>query len=396
MTDAQSGYLFLADISGYTSYLNESELEHARDTLTDLLELLIDHAKPPLTISKLEGDAVFSYTLGDDSFQDGQAMVELIENTYVAFRRAIELMVMNNTCRCAACANVSMLDLKFFVHHGIFVKQDFGRQVELVGTDVNLIHRLMKNNVKRETGFAAYTLYTEAAVRQLGIEAMTETMRSHDEFLDDLGNVRLWVHDMHPVWEERREEDHVDFEPMVTAAVDIALPPEVVWSYLRRPEYRSVIVGADRVALDNRQAGRIGPEGQFQCFHGDHVLRQVIVEWTPFERIVSQDTDTMPLMNKLTWKNEYMLVPKQSGTHLTISLGDFEGSRLVRKLVTTFLSRGAGQIEDNLREFAAMAEADWADQHARVGDLTAPELTSESIRDAAASSLNGLRTLLRD
>lgn len=37
MTDTQSGFLLLADISGYTAFLNESELKHARDTLTDLL-----------------------------------------------------------------------------------------------------------------------------------------------------------------------------------------------------------------------------------------------------------------------------------------------------------------------------------------------------------------------
>lgn len=66
MTDVQSGYLLLADISGYTAFLSESELEHARDTLTDLLGLLIDHARPPLVISKLEGDAVFSYTWGEE------------------------------------------------------------------------------------------------------------------------------------------------------------------------------------------------------------------------------------------------------------------------------------------------------------------------------------------
>jgi uncharacterized protein YndB with AHSA1/START domain len=217
---------------------------------------------------------------------------------------------------------------------------------------------------------------------------MTETMTSHDESLDDLGNVRMWVQDMHAVWEQRREEHHVDFEPLVTVAVDVALSPEVVWSYLRQPDFRSVIVGADRVSAENRKRGRMGPEGEFQCFHGDHVLRQIIVEWTPFERIVSSDTDTTPLMNKLTWKNEYRLVPSHSGTHLTISLGDFEGSWLVRKTIPRLLSRGASQVEDNLREFAAMAEADWADQHASVADVPAPELTSESIRAAAAGSLN--------
>lgn len=98
ITDAQSDYLLLADISGYMAFLSDSELEHARDTLTDLLGLLIDHAKPPLVLSKLEGDAVFSYTGGQKSFKDGQILVEL--------------MVVNNICQCAACANVSKLDLR--------------------------------------------------------------------------------------------------------------------------------------------------------------------------------------------------------------------------------------------------------------------------------------------
>lgn len=386
MTEAQSGCLLLADISGYTTFLNESELEHARDTLSDLLGLMIDHTKPPLVISKLEGDAVFSFTWGSEPFKDGQALVELIEDTYVAFRRAIELMVMNNTCQCAACANVSNLDLKFFVHHGRFVQQDLGRQVELVGTDVNLVHRLMKNRVKERTGISAYTLYTEAAVRGLGIEGITETMTAQVEAVDQLGEVRLWVQDMHPVWDRRRDEHAVVFEPAMGAAVDIALPPEVVWGYLRQPSFRGLIQGG-RVVADTNKAGRMGPESQFQCYHGKNVLTQRIVEWTPFERIVSQDTDSMPLMNKLTWNNEYRLVPTESGTRLTISMGHFEGSWLARKSITRLLSKGFSQFAGRIHAFAAAAEADWAEHQAAADAAPTIVLTPESIRAAAGSSL---------
>ena len=54
----QHGYLVLADISGYTSYLAGVELTHARDILTELLQLIVEHFKPLLFIVKLEGDAV--------------------------------------------------------------------------------------------------------------------------------------------------------------------------------------------------------------------------------------------------------------------------------------------------------------------------------------------------
>jgi hypothetical protein len=67
MAKTQDGYLLIADISGYTLYLSKSELEHAQEILTALLELLVDHTRPPLVISRLAGDAVISYGLRSTS-----------------------------------------------------------------------------------------------------------------------------------------------------------------------------------------------------------------------------------------------------------------------------------------------------------------------------------------
>src|SRR5690349_8283424 len=111
------GYFLIADISGYTQYLTASELDHAQKTLTALLNLLINHTKPPLIISRLAGDAVISYGLRE-GFLLGQTFVEMLEDTYVSFRRAIDLMVRNTNCPCNACRNIGSLDLKFFVHYG--------------------------------------------------------------------------------------------------------------------------------------------------------------------------------------------------------------------------------------------------------------------------------------
>ena len=85
----QRGFIVIADITGYTTYLNESELEHAQGTLTELLRLLIDHTKSPLIISRLEGDAVISYGF-EAGFVSGQTLLEILESTYVDFRKAIE------------------------------------------------------------------------------------------------------------------------------------------------------------------------------------------------------------------------------------------------------------------------------------------------------------------
>src|SRR5512134_884988 len=136
MSETQEGYLLIVDITGYTQYLSASELEHAQETLTVLLKLLVEHTRPPLVISRLEGDAVISYGLHLNFFQ-GQTFIEVVEDIYVSFCKAIERMVLNNTCRCNACANIANLDLKFFIHYGAFALQRIRDREELVGSDVN-------------------------------------------------------------------------------------------------------------------------------------------------------------------------------------------------------------------------------------------------------------------
>ena len=98
----QHGFLIISDINVYSTYLKDSELEHARDSLTSLLKLVIAETRSPLTISKLEGDAVFSYA-PKGGFLSGQTLLEIIESSYAAFRRALELMVLNTSCTCNAC-----------------------------------------------------------------------------------------------------------------------------------------------------------------------------------------------------------------------------------------------------------------------------------------------------
>lgn len=85
-----SGVLLIADITGYTVYLRDSELEHAHGVLSDLISVLVAGTRPPLTVSNLQGDAVFSY--GIEVAVGGQTFVEMVESTYVAFRRALDEM----------------------------------------------------------------------------------------------------------------------------------------------------------------------------------------------------------------------------------------------------------------------------------------------------------------
>jgi len=230
MPHSQDGYLLIADITGYTAFLRESELDHAKDSLRVLLDLLIEQTIPPQVISRLEGDAVISYA-PEGSFQDGQTLVEMIEGTYVEFRRALDLMVLNTSCTCLACRNISNLDLKFFVHYGRFALEPLPQYTELIGTDVNLIHRLTKNSVRKDIGYHAYVLYTRAALEHLGIPELFDELTPHTESYEHIGEVKVYLLDMHPIWETMKHRYHTVVEPEEAVYVlteEYPLPPALL------------------------------------------------------------------------------------------------------------------------------------------------------------------------
>lgn len=360
MSQTQSGFLLVADITGYTMFLSESELEHAQEILSTLMELLIEHTRPPLLVSSLEGDAVMSYALRGTDLR-GQTFVEMVENTYVAFRQAIEIMVLNNTCQCNACANVANLDLKFFMHYGAFTIQRLSGHDQLVGSDVNLLHRLLKNHVIEQTGIRAYTLYTEAALEKLGLEGMRETMVPHRESYEHLEEVEVWVQDMHPVWQAKQDDVRVTIPPervVVDVSVDIDMAPYELWDFMSRPEYRALAMNAERQEIVNARHGRIAPGTEFHCYHGgNRESNQVILVWHPFEQMTTQDTTPVP---KTTVLVNVLYTPTETGTRMTFQFSRSTGPWWGRIICDFVLARLSASFGNALLAFKERVESDLA------------------------------------
>jgi hypothetical protein len=331
MQQSQDGYLIIADITGYTAFLSESELDHAKDSLRDLLDLLIEHTIPPQVISRLEGDAVISYA-PEGSFQDGQTLVELIEGTYVEFRRALDLMVLNTSCNCLACRNIGNLDLKFFVHYGRFALEPLPAYTELIGTDVNLIHRLTKNSVTKDLGYHAYVLYTQAALENLGIPELFDQLTPHVESYEHIGEVKVFLLDMHPVWETRKHRYHtVESEQAVyVLEEEFPIAPALLWEYFTKPEYRAIVLGSDSQRIEEIKEGRITDGSVYICAHGKNKIEQTIVDWHPFE----QYTVKTPVPGGGFNYTTTCLTPDEAGTKATLYFGKTqEGPSLIRGLM---------------------------------------------------------------
>jgi hypothetical protein len=355
----QQGFLIISDITGYSKYLHESELEHARDSLTSLLNLLIKHTQSPLILSKLEGDAVFS-SAPAGGFLQGQSLLDMIESTYASFRKALDLMVLNTTCACKACRNLPNLDLKFFVHYGSYMTQKLGGFTELVGNDVNLVHRLAKNHIKEETGCKAYAAFTQAVMDALGLADFQNSLTPHRESFADVGEVQMYVYDMHQVWE--RLKDRVRIEVRSEAAVvikhEFPVPPSLLWEYLTKLEYRTILLGASKLELRNQKQGRTGIDSAFYCYHGDMETEQLILDWSPFEQFTTDDANPWGLTTRITCKLE----PTQAGTRLIMLMGKPRGTRL-RVMVFSLIAKlvFVPQMGKSAEQLAQRIQQDLAD-----------------------------------
>ena len=197
----QTGYLVLADISGYTSFVAQTEIEHADMALSFLLETIVEKISGLLTIGQLEGDAVFAY-IEESKLEEAKYLIELIDQTYLAFREKALALYSQATCPCKACRALPTLDLKFMVHHGEFLIQQVAGTKHLLGTDVNLIHRLAKNHVSESTGWKGYAMFTDQVVERM--QYSKDNFFKQSESYEHLGDIDTYCMDMHVRYDDMK------------------------------------------------------------------------------------------------------------------------------------------------------------------------------------------------
>lgn len=165
----ESACLVIADISGYTGYLAGVELDHAQDILADLMGTIVSALRPGFRLAKLEGDAVFVYSPTADGMPHGDAVLACMVQCYAGFRTRLAEAQSLWQCTCDACARVTALDLKFVIHAGPFVIHTMGGNPELIGAEVVMVHRLLKNHATDLVGTRPYALITDAAAELLDV-----------------------------------------------------------------------------------------------------------------------------------------------------------------------------------------------------------------------------------
>jgi uncharacterized protein YndB with AHSA1/START domain len=215
------------------------------------------------------------------------------------------------------------LNLKFVAHVGPVVRQKVFGMEELVGADVIVVHRLLKNTVVESTGIEAYALFTDACVTQMGVDAEALGLRRHHEAYDVIGEVDVWVEDLEQRWLEEDARARVYVEPgnaLLATSYEVAAPPPVVWEYMTTPGRRlEWSVGVTDVIQD-APGNRRGVGATNHCMHGKDAIIEEVLDWRPFDYWTLRSTMQTP-GGPVKLLSTTELTPTATGTRVDYRFG---------------------------------------------------------------------------
>jgi len=345
---AKKGFFILTDISGYTEFLTKSELDHAQDALQGLFDAQLAHIKHPFLISGFRGDAIFMY-VPETNICASQTMLESLENLYFVFADTLRQMIFNTTCTCRACKNMSKLDLKMVIHYGEYVIQKLGDREELLGADVIVPHRMLKNHVIEQTGIESYALFSEAAAETLKLSELAYPLVPHVEAYEYIGEVKMQVLDLRKVWQREQDRKRVVVTPeeaWITLGYDTPYPAVVVWEYLTNRALEKIYLEYDFVERTDALGGRTQQDTTYHCAHGETHYFNTILDWKPFEYLTIRQQVSLGLETIQTRK----VAPTENGSRLLfyIEKPKTNATEEIRQLLTDFINDAGGKFMKQL------------------------------------------------
>ena len=345
----QEGALVLADISGYSKFIAQTEVDHSWSILHELLDTMVRSMQGRMDVAQVEGDAILFVT-GLSTTE----VIQSVDSTFVAFHRRLRAMQAVTTCPCAACATIGILKLKFVVHHGRFSRQRLGTVEQLHGADVIVAHRLLKNRVPSKE----YLLVTDAVLERLPAE-MTQAFTPHAEE-SDVGPISGGYREMGPVWALARSSERQRVTPeeaIVNSEVTVDAPRELVYRLMLRPAIMQRYLFSDDVdKVDGARGEDLGSE--FHCHHGGAMvnMRVVSLEKERELTLIADQPTTMYITTRLTGDGSART--RVARSFLWEQPTNPEVASAVREMMQATVAAGEAAIKEVFEEQAAAKTPD--------------------------------------
>ncbi|WP_422351495.1 DUF2652 domain-containing protein [Flagellimonas sp.] len=334
--------LFIPDISGYTKFIQTTEIEHSQHVISELLEVLVNANTQDLKLAEIEGDALFFYKENEVPSQEN--LLAQIESMFTAFYSHLKMLEKNRVCPCNACATAPNLQLKIIAHSGHLQHIEVQGTRKPFGEQVIEAHRLLKNSVDSDN----YTLIS----RKLALDIMLSPYYSSKMFRFRQGSDIYDEKEVEYIYslidpKELKLRSFVqpkmlrfDEPPQVIVEQDFPVPAEEVMenitNYALRHNWQQ---GVDKLEYNEHEVTRLGSE--HTCvINGKHLdFITISKETDPGNLIYGELTHNHPLFDD--FYQFYIFSPKPDGSsHLKVEFY-WESKSLIKRTLGFFLGKKA-------------------------------------------------------
>ncbi|MFN3403241.1 MAG: DUF2652 domain-containing protein [Cytophagaceae bacterium] len=182
--NARPALIFIPDISGFTRFLRNNKISQSRKYVHELLEVIVDSNVLNMKVAEILGDAVLFYTLGTPP---SITKIETqAKKTFLDFHHSLKKLQQENP----ELNGSEDLSLKIICHFGCISTTEVKGIIKLLGTDIILAHRLLKNNIKDKEYLLMTKQYMETQNEKLVNQSFKwGQLKSGKKKYDYIGNV---------------------------------------------------------------------------------------------------------------------------------------------------------------------------------------------------------------
>ena len=180
--------IFIPDISGFTKFVTKCEINHTNHIISNLINIILDSNPLELKVSEIEGDAVLFYFKGMPPKKE--EIIQQSKRMFIDFHTNLKDMERDFFCKCGSCMTASDLTLKFIAHYGACKEVPIHNSTKLIGSDVILAHRLLKNNVPEREYILLSEKYLKRQQSKSTIEEDWVDIKSNIENFEYFGEIR--------------------------------------------------------------------------------------------------------------------------------------------------------------------------------------------------------------
>lgn len=345
---SQPGLLFIPDISGFTRFMHESKFKYNGNLIADLLEIIIEANILNMEVCEIQGDAILFYKVGlPPSIEE---IVSQGKQIFLDFQNYLRILERDGS-ELGAQLLESKLTLKAIVHYGRLNITRIREHTKLMGTDVIVAHRLLKNTIEG----SEYLLLSDGYLATQAPEAVqrsfqwTQLKEGSTEY-EHVGKVAYKYAFLTPLrlLITNPEVEHISklhpntYSLHVHIQAPVACVLRILQNYRLKPAW---LIGVKKVTFDTSKVNRSGIYFQCEMEKGDAIEIQALQTKVAGDRAeyIEKIANFKMFPNSFLF---YYLKEEEQGTQLTvefhysrISVGSYFYDSFGRKHIRLFLGK---------------------------------------------------------